>query len=286
MKLLSYLFRDSRRFGALAGDEVADLTTYLGSKFASLKAVIEADAKLECLAALDRAPRIPIENIQFLSPVLEPDKIICVGVNYRDRNAEYKDKSSQPKYPSIFLRTPGSLVGHDEVILRPAESEQLDYEGEIAIVIGKVGRRIPEARARDHVFGLTLVNEGSVRDWMRHGKFNVTQGKTFEKSGSIGPWIATTDELPNFDALTMITLVNGEERQRGFTGDLMFPFAKLVAYISIFMELSPGDIISTGTPVGAGARFDPPRWLCPGDIVSVSVPEIGTLRNQIDDEQV
>jgi 2-keto-4-pentenoate hydratase/2-oxohepta-3-ene-1,7-dioic acid hydratase in catechol pathway len=154
------------------------------------------------------------------------------------------------------------------------------------MVIGKAGRRISEAAARQHVFGLTLMNEGSVRDWLRHGKFNVTQGKNFEKSGAIGPWIVTTDELPDFRALTLVTRVNGEERQRGETGQLLFSFDRLIAYISTFTELHPGDIISTGTPTGAGARFDPPRWLKPGDVVRVEVAEIGALSNRVADEAV
>ena len=194
------------------------------------------------------------------------------------------DGSNQPKNPSLFMRTPGSLVGHGEAIVRPLESIQFDYEGELVMVVGKGGRRIPAEKARDHVFGLTLMNEGSVRDWIRHGKFNVTQGKNFDRSGAIGPWIVTTDDLPGFEALTLTTEVNGEVRQRGATAELMFSFEKLIAYISTFTTLSPGDIISTGTPVGAGARFDPPRWLKPGDVVRVASPQIGVLSNEVADE--
>lgn len=217
-------------------------------------------------------------------PFPRPGKILCVGVNYPERNAEYKDGSDAPKYPSLFVRFPNSFVGDGEPILRPPESTQFDYEGEIVIVVGKAGRRIPEARAREHIFGLTLMNEGSVRDWLRHGKFNVTQGKNFDRSGAIGPHIVSLDEAGPLDALEIVTRVNGEERQRGNTGTLMFPFARIVNYVSTFTTLEPGDLIATGTPPGAGARFDPPRWLVPGDVVEVSSPTIGTLRNVVQDE--
>jgi 5-carboxymethyl-2-hydroxymuconate isomerase len=175
-------------------------------------------------------------------------------------------------------------VGHLEPILNPPESEQLDYEGEIVIVIGKAGRRIAESDAWSHVAGLTLMNEGSVRDWLRHSKFNVTPGKNFERSGSIGPWMVTADEFAAGAVLHLTTHVNGELRQDDTTANLIFPFARLIAYLSSFMRLVPGDLIATGTPTGAGARFDPPKYLRGGDIVEVHVPEIGTLRNTVIDE--
>jgi 5-carboxymethyl-2-hydroxymuconate isomerase len=183
------------------------------------------------------------------------------------------------------MRTRDSLVGHGEALLRPPESEQLDYEGEVVMVIGREGRRIPPARASEHIAGLTIMNEGTIRDWVRHGKFNVTQGKNFARSGSMGPWIVTGDELPAFDALHLRTRVNGELRQDDTTARLMFPFPSLVSYLSTFMTLRPGDLISTGTPAGAGARLDPPRWLRPGDRVEVEVEGIGTLVNTVEDER-
>jgi 2-keto-4-pentenoate hydratase/2-oxohepta-3-ene-1,7-dioic acid hydratase in catechol pathway len=207
-----------------------------------------------------------------------------VGVNYPERNAEYKDGSDAPKYPSLFVRFPSSFVGHGAALIRPPESTQLDYEGEIVIVVGKRGRRIAETDARAHIFGLTLMNEGSVRDWIRHGKFNVTQGKNFEHSGSIGPWIVPLHDGLPLDGLTVTTRVNGEERQRGQTGTLMFSFARILASISTFTTLEPGDVIATGTPPGAGGRFDPPKWLKPGDVVEVSCDGIGTLTNTVADE--
>jgi 5-carboxymethyl-2-hydroxymuconate isomerase len=226
------------------------------------------------------------EAQRFTPPIALRGKIFCIGVNYGNRNAEYKDGTDQPKYPSVFMRTSGSLVGDGEKILRPPESEQLDYEGEIVLVIGKRGRRIPRESALTHIGGLTCGNEGSVRDWMRHGKFNVTQGKNFERSGAIGPALVTADEFKRFDDLRVTTRVNGEVRQDDTTANLIFPFDYLISYISTFSELAPGDVIFTGTPVGSGARFDPPRYLRAGDVVEVEVGGIGVLRNTVADEQV
>ena len=213
-----------------------------------------------------------------------PAQILCVGVNFANRNAEYKDDSAEPKYPSLFYRTPGSLVGHDQPIVRPPESAQLDYEGEIAIVVGKEGRRIPRERALEYVAGLTLCNEGTIRDWLRHAKFNVTQGKNFDRSGAIGPWLVTPEEFDWTAPFELTTRVNGEVRQHDTTSNMIFGFPYLLNYISTFTTLRPGDVIVTGTPPGAGARSDPPRWLAPGDVVEVEVPGIGLLRNRVMDE--
>jgi len=284
MKLMTFETGGRESFGCVEGDEVCDLGAVLDDRLVGLRSVIEADALDLCRKTAAAAPKLALDAVRFLPPVLDPDKILCVGVNYRDRNAEYKDGSDAPAYPSLFMRTRGSLTGHGDPILRPPESEQFDYEGEIVMVIGRGGRRISEAQAERHIFGLTLMNEGSVRDWLRHGKFNVTQGKNFERSGAIGPWIVTTDEIADFSALTLRTRVNGELRQEGFTGDLAFPFARIISYISTFTELKPGDIIATGTPTGAGARFDPPKWLIPGDVVEVEAEGIGLLRNEVADE--
>jgi 5-carboxymethyl-2-hydroxymuconate isomerase len=169
--------------------------------------------------------------------------------------------------------------------LRPPESEQLDYEGEVALVIGRAGRRIPTNSAWEHVAGLSLLNEGTVRDWLRHAKFNVTQGKNFAASGSFGPWLVTRDEIRDRENLHLTTSVNGELRQDDTTANMLFSFDYLVSYLSTFMPLNPGDVIATGTPTGAGARFDPPKYLRAGDVVEVSVAKIGTLRNRIKDEQ-
>jgi 2-keto-4-pentenoate hydratase/2-oxohepta-3-ene-1,7-dioic acid hydratase in catechol pathway len=226
---------------------------------------------------------IPLAEVAYAPMLPDPEKIICVGVNYHNRNEEYRDGSEAPKYPSLFLRAPTSFTAHDSPLLRPRESEQLDYEGELAIVVGKGGRRIPKADALGHIAGLTLVNEGTLRDWVRHAKFNVTQGKNFDSSGSIGPWMVTADEFDGFDSIPVQTHVNGELRQDDTTANLIFGFDELIAYVSSFTTLKPGDIISTGTPPGAGARLDPPVYLTPGDMVEVSSPNIGTLSNGIAD---
>lgn len=226
---------------------------------------------------------VPLPEVTLLPPVGAPEKIICVGVNFANRNDEYRDGSETPQYPSLFVRFPGSFVGHGQPILRPRESEQLDYEGEIVLVIGRGGRHIARADALSHVAGLTLANEGTVRDWVRHGKFNVTQGKNFDASGSMGPWLVPAAEIGFDRPLHLTTRVNGEVRQDDTTASMMFDFAALIEYISTFTTLTAGDLILTGTPTGAGARFDPPRWLKPGDEIEVSVPEIGTLSNRVAD---
>ena len=286
MRFLSYEYRNQIAFGAVVDDGVVNLSSVM-PEYRSLRHVLEAGALIRAQdIAVDSSPDCALRDIDFLPPIPDPQKIACIGVNYANRNEEYQDSSTTPKYPSVFMRTRESLVGHQQPILRPPESEQLDYEGEIVMVIGKSGRRIPQDRARDHVAGLTLMNEGSVRDWLRHSKFNVTQGKNFEKSGSLGPWMVSADEFDTFDALHLTTTVNGELRQDDSTGNLMFSFEQLISYLSTFMRLQPGDLISTGTPPGAGVRFDPPRFLKPGDVVDVEVPGIGKLTNPVQDEVV
>ena len=284
MRLLTFKRNGELSFGALANGGVVDIGKR-APKWRGLKALLASNGLAEASRlAEDAAPDCPLEEITFLPPVPDAERIICVGVNYGNRNEEYQDGTPAPAYPSIFMRTRESLTGHLQPLLRPPESAQLDYEGEIAIVMGRSGRRIPEKEARAHIAGLTLMNEGSIRDWLRHSRFNVTPGKNFERSGAIGPWLVTKDALPAFDDLRLITRVNGEVRQDDRTDNLFFPFERLVGYISTFMRLQVGDIISTGTPVGAGARLDPPQYLAPGDVVEVEAPGIGLLRNSIEDE--
>jgi 5-carboxymethyl-2-hydroxymuconate isomerase len=225
-----------------------------------------------------------LQDITFLPPIANPEKIACIGVNYANRNAEYRDNSDEPEWPSLFMRTIDSFTGHDQPLWRPPESEQLDYEGEIVLVIGKTGHRIAEEDALDYIAGLTLMNEGTLRDWVRHAKFNVTQGKNFVRSGAIGPWLVSADEFSSFDNMTLTTRVNGELRQNDTTANMMFPFRFLISYLSKFFILKPGDIISTGTPLGAGVRFDPPRYLAPGDVVEVEGAGLGLLRNGVIDD--
>jgi 2-keto-4-pentenoate hydratase/2-oxohepta-3-ene-1,7-dioic acid hydratase in catechol pathway len=282
MRLASYNVRGRTGFGAVVGDGVVDLRLRLAPRFNTLLDVLRAQA-LEEIAATVSGVRadFPLAEAELLPPVVAPEKILCVGVNYANRNEEYRDGSEAPKYPSLFMRTPGSLVGHGQAIVCPKISTQLDYEGEIALVIGREGRHIARENALDHVAGLTLCNEGTIRDWTRHGKFNVTQGKNFDATGSLGPWMVTADALDLGAPLHLMTRVNGETRQDDTTANMIFSFADLIAYISTFATLRAGDVIVTGTPTGAGARFDPPRWLAPGDVIEIEVPEIGTLRNSV-----
>ncbi|MFL5311836.1 MAG: fumarylacetoacetate hydrolase family protein [Myxococcales bacterium] len=287
MKLVSFAYGGTPSWGAVVGAGVVDLRRRLAPELTGLREALERGAlPIAAEVAARSAPDYPLEEIVFLPPVPGPEKIVCVGINYRDRNEEYRDGSEPPKHPSIFMRAPGSLVGHRAALLRPPESAQLDYEGEIAVIIGKRGRRIPSSETLAHVAGLTCMNEGTVRDWLRHAKFNVTPGKNFDKSGSMGPWMVTVDELEGFDDLRVTTRVNGETRQDDTTANMLFPIADLIAYISTFTTLNPGDVIATGTPTGAGARFDPPRFLAPGDVVEVEVEGIGVLVNDVADERI
>lgn len=269
---------------AVSDAGAVDLTPVVGSDSRAMHEQLSPDG-LRRLAdfAASRSVDHGADELTYSPFLPEPQKIICVGVNYTNRNEEYRDGSELPKYPSLFLRTPTSFTGHDSPLVRPRESEQLDYEGELVLVIGTGGRRIPREQALDHVAGVTLMNEGTIRDWVRHAKFNVTQGKNFDRTGSVGPWMVTSDELGTFDGMAIQTRVNGELRQDDNLGSMIFGFEYLIEYISSFTTLQAGDMISTGTPTGAGARFDPPKFLKPGDVVEVSSPQIGTLRNGIVD---
>ena len=286
MRVLTFETSNEAHLGVASDGGVIDITARDPS-LRSLREVLREGAmpRLRELAH-GASPDRGLDEIDYLPPVPDAERIICIGVNYVTRNAEYRDDSDLPRYPSVFLRTRESMVGHGKPLLRPQESQQLDYEGEIAMIVGKTGRRIPEGTAHEHIAGLTVLNEGSVRDWVRHGKFNVTQGKNFESSGSFGPWMVTSDAIGHaYDDLRVMTRVNGETRQDDTTDHLLFPFRYLISYLSTFMRLKPGDVISTGTPNGAGARFDPPRYLAPGDVVEVEVPGIGILRKEVADEE-
>ena len=283
MKLTSFLTENRHAYGMVTDSGVIDLSRLSETPDNLCSALTDPGAEQLAVLGAGLTPDFALDEISYAPPITNPEKIICIGVNYVNRNEEYDD-TALPPYPSVFLRTPGSLVGHRQSIVRPPESEQFDYEGEIAIVIGKPGRRITQDNAEAHIAGLTILQEGSVRDWMRHGKFNVTQGKNFDRSGAVGPWLVTADEFDNYDNLTVTTRVNGEQRQHDTTANLLFSFSYLISYLSTFTGLQTGDIISTGTPTGAGARFDPPRFLVPGDEVAVEVPGIGLLRNTVVDE--
>ena len=286
MKFATYITNNILTYGSVVETENGLMFTDVGTDHGKdLTYWIEAD-KMDELKSIAKAldPKYNESEIEYQVPILMGEKIICIGVNYAKRNAEYKDNSDAPKYPSVFLRYLDSFVGHNQNMVRPPESDKLDYEGEIVIVIGKGGRRIPKDEALSHIAGLTLMNEGKLRDWVRHAKFNVTQGKNFDKSGVIGPWMMTPDEISDYTNLSIQTRVNGEVRQDDNTSNLMFPFDYIISYLSTFMTLKPGDMISTGTPNGAGARFDPPIYLKPGDVVEVEAAGVGVLKNGVEDE--
>ncbi|MPZ57680.1 MAG: 2-hydroxyhepta-2,4-diene-1,7-dioate isomerase [Rhizobiales bacterium] len=284
MKLASYRYGGRMSYGTVTDDGIVDLGRRL-PQYPSLFEVLRAGALGAAKAVAEGAgPDVALADVELQPPVTAPGKIICVGVNYANRNAEYQDNTDEAKYPSLFYRSTHSFVGAEAPLVRPPESEQLDYEGEIVLVIGRQGRRIPKDQALDYVAGYTLANEGTIRDWLRHAKFNVTQGKNFDNTGSVGPWMVTNDAIDPARPLHLTTRVNGEIRQDDTTASIIFDFSYLLNYISTFMTLDPGDLILTGTPTGAGARFDPPRWLKPGDVVEVEVPEIGLLRNTVIDE--
>jgi len=273
------------RYGLVRDGGIADLQARHGTRWPTMGDVIADDA----LARLaDEGFRLPLDygdgEFRFLPPIPSPEKIICVGVNYPDRNEEYKDGQTAPGNPSLFVRFPRSFVGHGAALMRPYVSPQLDYEGEVVLVIGKKGRHIPEREALQYIAGLSIANEGTIRDWVRHAKFNVTQGKNFDGTGSMGPWLVPYASEDQIADIRVTTRVNGETRQDDRTSRMIFGVGKLISYISTFTTLVPGDVILSGTPTGAGARFDPPRWLVPGDVIEVEAEGIGLLSNGVVDE--
>jgi 2-keto-4-pentenoate hydratase/2-oxohepta-3-ene-1,7-dioic acid hydratase in catechol pathway len=285
MKRLATFTAEGRQQWGAVGDTGLIALSDGFPQWSSLRSVIAAKAWKTVSDAAEHAKVThPFGSFRWDIPVPDPEKIICVGVNFPDRNAEYKDGQDAPPNMSLFPRFSRSFTGHEQPLIRPPESPQLDYEGEIAVVIGTGGRRIAEAEALSHIAALTLCNEGTIRDWVRHAKFNVTQGKNWDGSGAMGPWLVPLTDQSQVTDVAIETRVNGEIRQRDRTSRMLFPVARQIAYISTFTTLVPGDIIVTGTPTGAGARFDPPKWLVPDDMIEVSAEGIGTLRNGVRDE--
>ncbi len=282
MRFATYTAEGRRYYGAVADAGMIALSPD-SPQWPTLREVIEAGALPE-LEAAAQGRDVTHPEFDYDIPVPAPEKIVCVGVNFPDRNAEYKDGQEAPPNMSLFIRFPRSFTGHDRPLVRPPETPQLDYEGEIAIVIGKAGRRIPQAEAYDHIAAITLCNEGTLRDWVRHAKFNVTQGKNWERSGAMGPWLVPFTDPGQLDDVRITTKVNGDLRQDDRTSRMLFPIRRQIEYISTFTTLVPGDIIVTGTPTGAGARFDPPRYLVPGDVIEVEAEGIGRLVNTVEDE--
>ncbi len=285
MKFASYRKNNELFYGVKTDEGMIALSPDFPD-WPTLREVIENNGfeKLELLSK-GKALTHKEDEITYEIPIASPEKIICVGVNYPDRNAEYKDGKEAPEYPSLFIRFPRTFVGHNGSVIRPKISSQLDYEGEIVLVVGKEGRHIPTENAFDYISAISLCNEGTIRDWVRHAKFNVTQGKNFEKSGSIGPWLVPFKSKEQLRNIELTTRVNGEVRQQDNTDRMIFSFDYIINYISTFVTLVPGDIIITGTPTGAGARFDPPIWLKSGDIIEVEATGIGALINYVKDEE-
>src|SRR5258708_3418922 len=284
-RLATYSVNGSTKYGAVVEGGVVDLSARFAKDYPTLREVLAAGAWTKRAEdAARRSPDYALDGLTWLPPIPAPEKIICSGVNYPDRNAEYKAGQDAPKYPSMFMRPPRSFVGHLTPLVRPRASAQLDYEGELVLVISKAGRHIPESAALDHIAAMTLCNEGTIRDWVRHAKFNVTQGKNFDCTGSLGPWLVPYTDESQIADVRLTTCVNGELRQDDRTSRLIFGFRYLINYISTFTTLVPGDVIVTGTPTGAGARFDPPRYLKPGDVIEVEAEGIGLLRNGVIDE--
>jgi 2-keto-4-pentenoate hydratase/2-oxohepta-3-ene-1,7-dioic acid hydratase in catechol pathway len=282
MKLLSFEVDGSPKFGAWVNGGVVDLTQRLAGKFPDLLSVLQAGALPNVAEALEGAePDFTLEQITFLPVIPSPPKIICIGVNYEEHRSEIGREPTLK--PPVFGRFSNSQVGHLGVIPLPPESVKLDYEGEIAVIIGKAGRRISSDQVWEHIAGYAPYNDASVRDWQGH-THQWTPGKNFLHTGGFGPWMSTADEFGNDPELHLSTRLNGLEVQRATSRQMIFSIAELVTYCSTFTQLEPGDVIVTGTPGGVGARRNPQLFMKDGDVVEVEIAEIGVLRNVIANE--
>ena len=281
MKLLSFLSSGRQSWGVLEGDVVLDVGAVLGGRLDSVRTVIAEKAYADVEAARGAAARLAIDAITWLPPIFDPAKIICIGLNYETHRVETgRDKTGNP---AIFTRFADSQLGHRQPIVRPHVSTMLDYEGELAIVIGKGGRYIDPARAMEHVAGYACYNDGTVRDWQRHTT-QFAPGKNFPATGGFGPCLVTADEIPDYTRLRIATRVNGAVVQDAGLDQLIFPIPDLIAYCSSFTPLAPGDVIATGTPGGVGFKREPQLFLKPGDVVEVDIPGVGLLVNFVEDE--
>jgi 2-keto-4-pentenoate hydratase/2-oxohepta-3-ene-1,7-dioic acid hydratase in catechol pathway len=279
MKLVSFVTAEGRAgYGAVRGDGVVDLGSRLATAptLSSLLATGQMD-KARQLAA--EAPAdIPLAGLKLMPVIPDPGKIVCVGLNYHDHVVE--TGRTVTENPTLFARYPSSQVGHLQPLVKPAVSDHFDYEGELALIIGKGGRHIKADRALDHVAGYACYNEGSIRDWQRHTS-QFLAGKSFAQSGSFGPWMVTADEIPDPTRLTLETRLNGKVVQHTTTDLMITPIPQLIAYISTIFPLESGDVIVTGTPGGVGAKRTPPLWMRPGDTVEVEISNVGVLRNSV-----
>lgn len=274
MKLISYIHAGKPGFGIVKEQGVVALGAR--TREATLKSVLNRIDTVRSYAG--EPPDLRLDEITHAPAIPNPDKIFCVGINYLHHQQE--TGHTLPEHPLIFTRFANSQVGHEQPIIRPRVSEQLDFEGELAVVIGRAGRHISESDALSFVAGYAAYNDGSVRDWQRHSS-QFTPGKNFVGTGAFGPWLVTPDEIPGVLRTTLVTRLNGQEVQRATTDDLIFGIPALIAYCSTFTELVPGDTIITGTPGGVGAFRDPPLWMRPGDVVEVEIGGIGVLRNRV-----
>ena len=276
MRLMSFQTAGRASFGIVEGDSVRDLGAVAGARWASLKALLADDALDE--AAAMEAPVLALADVTFLPVIPDPDRIFCVGINYASHIAETGRET--PSHPMIFVRWPSSQTGHGQRMLCPLDSGKFDFEGELAVVIGKAGRRIPADTALAHVAGYSCYNDGSVRDFQRH-TFQFTPGKNFPEPGGFGPWLVPGDEIPDPSTLTLETRLNGAVMQSAPISDLVFDVPALVAYVSSFTPLSVGDVIITGTTGGVGAFREPPVWMKDGDTIEVEISGIGVLSNPV-----
>ena len=280
MKLATYVANGKPAFGVIVGDGVATMTGRLGGRYATLRDVIAAGALDELRRVAQGAqPDQKLAGLRFLPVIPNPEKIMCVGINYRSHAAEHG--AEVPKAPNIFTRFVNTLVAHEGEMIRPKVSTSFDFEGELALVIGKAGRHIKAEDALSHIAGYTCFCDATVRDFT---KYSLVASKNFVGSGPLGPWIVTADEIPDPTKLTLVTRLNGAEMQRSGTDMLIHDIPTIIAFCSMFTPLAPGDIIATGTPDGIGAKRNPPVWMKAGDVLEVEVDRIGVLRTRIADE--
>ncbi len=281
MKFATFRISGRTSWGIVESEAVADIGAVLQDRLPTLKAAIAAGALAEAAAAAASAPRHPLGAVEWLPVIPDPDKILCVGLNYEMHRQE--TGRSEVEHPTIFARYANSQTGHGANIVRPRGSHELDYEGELAVIVGKPGRHIAAADAFHHVAGYACYNDGSVRDWQRHTS-QFTPGKNFAGTGAFGPWMVTPDEAGELGPLQLQTRVNGQIVQQARIEQMIFDIPAQIAYCSTFTRLEPGDVLVTGTPGGVGAKRQPPLWLKPGDTVEVEIDRIGCLRNGVSDE--
>ena len=282
MKLLSFEYAGQARFGVVQGDGVIDLVKAMGGRYPSLRALLAAQALGEVPGAVaGRSPDVALSAVQFLPVIPDPGKIWCCGLNYVEHVRETQREVTEQ--PTFFMRVADSQVGHNQPMMRPAESNQLDFEAEIAVIIGKPGRRIAEHDVGAHIAGYACYNDGSVRDWQRHTSQWIP-GKNFWRTGGFGPWMVTADEIPFGTEMTLTAHLNGQEMQRATTSMMIHSIARQIAYVSKVAPLQAGDVIVTGTPGGVGARRTPPVWMKAGDVIEIGIDKVGVLRNTIADD--